>query len=109
MRQGEIDTLDHLWAVKDDPDKVAAVLISGSLFPRFESSRKHRSDKWPHYMSIEALQDWAYSCWRAPGTQWGWHYASTSVLPYQSWDYVYMIDSMEALIRYLAESTPHYS
>lgn len=103
MRRGEVDTLDHLWGVKDDPDKVAAVLISGSLFSRFESSRKHTPDRWPRSMCVEPLREWAYSCWRDPGTRWGWHYASTSVLPYQSWDHVYAIDSMAALIRYLAE------
>ncbi|SEM47962.1 hypothetical protein SAMN05518845_12732 [Variovorax sp. YR750] len=103
MRRGELDTLTHLWTVKDAPDKVAAVLISASLFSRFESRRALKPERWPHWLSVESLQEWAYACWREPGTQWGWHYACTSVLPYESPDYIYTIDSMAALARYIAE------
>ena len=101
--KGELETLEHLWCVRDDPNKVAAVLVSASLFSRLESSRKHKPDTWPHFLSLEKLQGWAYSCWRAPGARRSWHYASTSALPFQSHDYVYKIDTMEALVRYLAE------
>ena len=45
MRRGEIDTLDHLWAVKDDMDKVTAVLISTSPFSEFESRRGPKPEK----------------------------------------------------------------
>lgn len=103
MRRGEIETLEHLWAVKDDADKVAAVLISASLFSRFESGRGPKPEKWPHWLSVESLQEWAYACWREHGRRRGWHYACTSVLPYESQDYVYTIDSMDALVRYIAE------
>lgn len=104
MRRGEIDTLDHLWAAKDEPDKVAGILISGSLFSRIESSRKGPSrDNWPRVVLMRDLQAWAYAAWRDPGTYWGWHYASTTTFPTMSDDNVYTIDSMEALVRYIAE------
>ena len=103
-RQGEIDTLAHLWACKDRPDKIAAILIAGSLFSRIESRRpQHHALKWPSYPCVRVLQDWAYECWRDPGTSWGWHPSSTSVIPVMSEDWTYQIDSMTTMVRYLAE------
>lgn len=104
MRQGEIDTLNHLWAARNEPDKVAGVLFSGSLFSRMDSSRKGRSlDNWPPLALLRDLQQWAYGAWCDPEMGRGWHYASTSTFPAMSYDGVYTIDSMEALVRYIAE------
>ncbi len=103
MRQGERDTLRHLWKVRDDSEKVAAILISASLFSRYESSRKARQDNWPPYYVAETLMKWAYAAWSTESRFGGWHYACTGVIPFESSDYVYMIDSADALVRYLAE------
>lgn len=103
LSAGETTTIKYLWENKSDPEVVAAILLAGSLFARMESSRKHYPDNWPLYSAVKILADWAYSRWLGSEQHSAWHYSCTTVLPYMSEDYDYKIDSMHALIRYIAE------
>ncbi len=42
VRNGEIDTLKYLWENREDIEKIAAILISATLFPYCSSSRGYR-------------------------------------------------------------------
>lgn len=79
--EGPKYTLDHLWNIRDDIHKVAAVLISASLFPLIHSSRAYRDrDMWPSYVCLDRLDDWARDAW---GISHGsWPNACTDVLPF---------------------------
>lgn len=104
MTRGEIDTLAHLWEHKNEPEKIAAILIAGSLFARVESRRSHyEHEKWPLKNGVRELSKWAYTAWQ--GTDWrsGWSSLNTQVLPVVTSDWDYKIDTMKALVRYLAE------
>ncbi|MBS0430485.1 MAG: hypothetical protein JSR41_24630 [Proteobacteria bacterium] len=104
LRQGVLDTLVHLWACREEPDKVAGVLISGSLFARIEGRGGRVEDGyWPRAYCVRQLQSWAYDAWRGERSHLGWHFACTKVLPSSNHDYVYKLDTMAALVRYVAE------
>jgi len=100
---GEATTIEHLWQNKSDPAIVAAILFSASLFSRIGSARKHYPEDWPPIFAVKVLADWAYERWLGAGRHEMWHYSCTTVLPWSSEDYAYKIDSMHALVRYLAE------
>lgn len=102
-RQGELDTLAYLWDAKGDMETTAAILFAASLFSRLESRRRQRPDNWPKYFCANILADWANSRWRGERSFDTWHPSCTDVLPYTSDDSVYKIETMEALVRYLAE------
>lgn len=104
LRTGEIDTLCYLWEHKEEPEKIAAILIAASLFSRIHSSRKsYPNDKWSPLDCVAVLSNWAYEKWFDGEIGFGWHCCCTEVLPTTSWDYSYKLDSMDALVRYLAE------
>lgn len=100
---GERTTIKYLWESKTDPEIVAAILIAGSLFSRIGSTRKHYPENWPPFLAVKVVADWAYSRWLGSEQHSAWHSSCTTVLPWESEDYVYKIDSMHALIRYIAE------
>lgn len=100
---GEATTIEYLWQKKSDPEITAAILFAASLFSRIGSARKHYPDNWPPIFAVKVLADWAYERWLGTGRHEMWHYACTTVLPLKSEDHVYRIDSMHALVRYLAE------
>lgn len=102
-RQGEIDTLQHLWQHKDNQEKVAAILLADSLFSRMQSRRARYPDNWPKFSCVKVLADWAYATWQGPGPHTMWHPSCTEVLPATSEDYVYKIDTMDALVQYFTE------
>jgi hypothetical protein len=99
--QGEFQTLKLLHKHRNNPHKVAAIFICASLFTRVESPRRNYPETWPKAPCVKALLDAAYAVWRE-GSE-GWHHACTQVLPYMSDDYCYGLESLHALIRYLAE------
>ncbi|HET7831810.1 MAG TPA: hypothetical protein VFK88_02485 [Gallionella sp.] len=100
---GPIRTLDYLWQNKE-PEKVAAILIAGSIFSRVESGRAcFPVNHWPRQPFVYILADWVYAKWQGPEQGNAWHHLCTRALPTNNDDYVYKIDTMEALIRYLAE------
>lgn len=102
-RQGEIDTLHYLWENKDNQEKVAAILFAGSLFPRMGSSRARYPDNWPKRWCVKILADWAYVTWTGSRCPSMWHLSCTDVLPVVNQDYIYKLDTVNALVRYLAE------
>lgn len=108
-RWGEAETLQYLLEAQTDIQKIAAILIAGSLFARMGSSRNQYPVKqWPRYPEVKALLDWAHVVWFGPdgATGWpehAWPMACTQVLPYCSPDYNCHIKDMAALVRYLAE------
>jgi hypothetical protein len=103
LTKGAIETVRYLWEQRADPEMVAAVLISGSLFSRLHSRRARYPDDWPKAHCVHRLDQWAREKWLGPNPGNPWHPLSTDVLPAMSEDYVYKIDSMSALVRYLAE------
>lgn len=103
QRQGELATLDYLWEHRDNSEKVVAILIAASLWPRLYSSRSNRPESWPPHRCVAVLDQWALECWQGKGAGFGWHYLSTEVVPFRAADYDYKIESMGALVRYLAE------
>ncbi|EIC30339.1 hypothetical protein Metal_2626 [Methylomicrobium album BG8] len=102
-RQGELDTLDYLWESKDDIETTAAILFAASLFSRLENKRRRYPDNWPKFSCAQILVCWAYGRWHSAGPHRTWHSSCTDVLPYMSDDWIYKIDTMDALVRYLAE------
>lgn len=100
-RKGELQTLEFLWEHKDEPEQVAAVLLSASIFSRLYGRNGGRPEKWPLFVCVEALSDIINERWRAESGY--WHHASTCVLPYSSYDYVYQLDSLRSFVTYLAE------
>lgn len=98
-------SIEHLWENKSDLETVAAILIVGSLFPRMESSRSHYPDFWPRYKDVKFLAELAYSRWEGSERYGVWHRSCTTVFPWMNddWESHSKIDSMGAMIRYLAE------
>ncbi|MBV7334628.1 hypothetical protein KFU94_41605 [Chloroflexi bacterium TSY] len=103
-RKGEIDTLNYLWSVHDDLEKVAAVLIAASLFTRLRSSRyRYPRDTWPSISCVQVLEIWAYKAWQGNDYYAGWHNSCTQVLPELNEDYTCELNSLEDVIYYLAD------
>lgn len=100
---GETTTIKYLWENKSDPEIVSAILLASSFFSRIGSARKHYPENWPPFSAVKVLADWVFSRWLGSDLHSPWHYSCTTVLPWWSEDSVYKIDSMHALIRYLAE------
>ena len=104
ISRGELTTLEHLWALKDDPEGIAAVLIAGSMFPRQDASRSHYPDEyWPPRVCVGALREMAHARWRDKSESWGWHYSCTHVLAGRNDDWHFKIDRLRSLVRFLAE------
>lgn len=104
MRQGELETLNYLWRMKDDIGKVAAIFIMASLFTRLYSSRRnYPHEEWPNYFCVEKLYEWAYESCFGYENGYGWYHSCTQVLPIISNDYYYSFKTMGSLIRYLVE------
>ncbi len=97
--QGELQTLMFLHPHKDHPEKVAAILICASLVARLQ--RGYYPDNWPKRWLGAAFQALAYAAWQEGDER--WHHACSRVIPYQSEDYYYALNSLPALIYYLAE------
>lgn len=100
---GQRAGIGYLWENKGDPELLAAILIAGSLFPRLESARSRYPEKWPMRAGVQKLAEIAYFRWLGPKQQSAWHYSCTAIWPYKSEDWVYTLDSMFAMVRYLAE------
>lgn len=104
FRKGEIETLYYLWEYRQEPEKIAAILIAASLFSRLKSRRTTYPDKnWPPKHCVNVLWHWAYDKWSEEKTNCGWNDLCTEVLPEENADYVYKFDNMYALVRFLAE------
>jgi len=101
LSQGELATVNFLWEHCSDPEKVAAILIAGSIFTRLNSRRARYPENWPPAQGVRLLAQWAREKWQ--DDFYPWHPSSTDVLPVMSEDYLYKIDAMSGLIRYLAE------
>lgn len=101
--KGQLHTLELLHAHQDCPEVVAAILISASVFDRLGSTNGYypESDYWPKRYCVRAFYDLANSVWQHAGMN--WHHSSKWVLPSAIDDYAYRIESLGALIRYLAE------
>lgn len=103
-RQGELITLNYLWAHKDNIEIIAAALINASLFTRMHSSRGHYPlDYWPRHYCVEALDRLAAKVWDNGGDYPHWQHYHTKVLPDKKWDYVYKIDDIHGIVSFLAE------
>jgi hypothetical protein len=103
---GESATISYLHEERSDLEKMVAVLICSSLFYRIESSRGHYPKSWPSYQTAEFLNGLAAKKWLddpKASTYNYWNSLCTTVLPYKSHDYDYKIESMNSLIRYIAE------
>lgn len=101
--KGQQQTIEYLWEARGDPERVAAILISASLFSRMGSARRHYPQGWPPFRYVETLQEWA-STQAAPGARFrGWHYSCTDVLPAINQDWDIHIETLHGLVRYLAE------
>ena len=100
--KGEEITLTLLWHYRDDIEKVAAVLISASLFSRHKSSRgRGHRDNWPNPAYVEAFDDLVHNQWHTLDL-WSWQHYHTEVLPYRELDYNYDIQDIACLIRFFA-------
>jgi hypothetical protein len=102
-RRGEMETLRYLWRNRESVELMAAVLFSASLFSRMGSSRARYPETWPSRFGVGELYDWAKARMESNEDFYGWHYSCTQVLPYESSDWEYRLESMDALVRYLAE------
>lgn len=101
---GEMQTLEYLWSYKDNMEKIAAILISGSLFSRLRSSRRHfPGDNWPPYICVDQIAKWANEEWNRERHFYSWQHYHTDVLPYTNFDYELNIQNIETLVRYLAD------
>lgn len=99
-----IKTLEHLFSIKDDQEKVASVLICASLFIRlFSSNRKFPQELWPPYDAVVKIYEIADDKWGRDVTGRAWLHSCSQLLPIYSNDYDYKISSIRGLIRYLAE------
>lgn len=104
FRRGETETLHHLWEHRENADDIAAVLIAGSLFSRMGSSRnRYPHEFWPDFVGVQGLAEWAEQHLGGRNRWSGWHYSCTDVLPVLNEDWYFKIDSLAALIRYLAD------
>jgi len=104
LPKGQIDTARYLWRHRTEPETIAAILIAASLFSRLHSSRLRLPAEWPRLHLLQPLDRWAREKWLGhEAADQMWHPMSTAVLPLMSDDFVYKIDSMHALVRYLAE------
>jgi hypothetical protein len=104
-RNAPLETLEYLWDGRQNEELVCAVMLCASFFPRMDSRRhNYPSGYWPPQPCAALLRDWAYRRWAELAAQSGtWHPLRTTVLPYSSEDFYFRLDSMGALVRYLAE------
>jgi hypothetical protein len=103
LSSGERTTLSHLWKHKSDLEMIAAILIAGSLFYRMGSSRGDYPENWPSHQTADFLDQLTYKKWSKSSKRRAWSGFCTSVLPYTNDDNHYKIDTMESLIRYIAD------
>lgn len=92
-------TLNHLWQVREDEQKIAAILFCSSLFSLIGSSRSYRGEEWPSYMCLHRLESLAWDAWG--GKYRGWPTACTDVLPFSRHPRQ-PIKTIEELIQWLA-------
>lgn len=100
-RKGEFVTLEYLWEYREQPQKVAAILISASLFYRLESTRKRYSKLWPSQHCVHQIANLALAKYNQE--QFPWHYSSTEVLPFSRPDWEHKITDINGVVRFLAE------
>jgi hypothetical protein len=101
--KGEICSLSYLWDEKSDPDRLAAVLLAASLFPRlYGRGNNYPASNWPAAADVGMLASWVWTAWQGSYAERGWHPLCTTVLPYKRADRHHELPSMEALVRYLA-------
>ncbi|MGH8446240.1 MAG: hypothetical protein ACREVL_13290 [Solimonas sp.] len=99
---GERDTIFHISQTQGNQEEICAVLISASLFKRMDSRRaEYPRENWPLYSISRFVRDIAYERWGVRHAQ--WHHSCTQVLPVMLEDHHDQIDSIEGLIRRLAE------
>lgn len=104
IRKGELETVGYLWEQREDLEGIAAVLIAASVFSRSGSRREHYPrENWPPVYCVREVERWAYEAWNARAQYVGWHYSCTTVIPRESRDDEYKIDTLGGLIRYIAE------
>lgn len=99
LSSGERDTMNYLSRVKYDHEQVIALLISASLRSRFN---RYPVDQWPSRIAIEALYELVRSYWDQSLGLKPWHSSCSSVLPIRNRDYDFSINSLAAIVRYLA-------
>jgi hypothetical protein len=93
---GLATTVASLAEVAEDPQRVGAVLISASLFPRVVNSRRYLDWKLERWFGL-LLYNWML---KVVHTR--WHYACSDALPLQHDGFGGEIEDMERLIGVLA-------
>lgn len=103
LNKGELNTIMSMWEVRDNPEKLAALLICASLFCRTKSSRgNYPIENWPLHSEVKEVYEVAEDIWKRMTNSYNWHHSCYDVIPVQSDDYDFKIESISALISYLA-------
>jgi hypothetical protein len=101
FRPAEISTLDMLWSVKNEPEKIAGLLLSASIF-----DRRYRGNfpinHWPEPKLVDELFYMTVTRWQGEGRFSLWNRSCSSVLPILNRDTDFQINEIKTLIRYLA-------
>ena len=101
LRAGELSTINYLAETRHEQEQIAALLMCASL-----RSRIHRyPEQWPQPVVLEGLYQLISQHWNLGAQGYGWHSSCTSVIPIETRDFDYTIDSLQGLIRYM--STEH--
>jgi len=96
--KGPRHTIEHLIEAGDDVEKVAAVLIAASLFPRMKASRRtYPREEWPLWEASSKLGDLVTQTMPCH-----WGHTCTSTLPEHEREDGIVIKEMSAFIRFFA-------
>ena len=104
QNKGTNDTAKMIAYKNPDPEVLAALLLSASLFSRCRSHRvSYPYENWPVRMAVRKTEEIINGFLSNNDTACYWAPTCTDVLPVVTYDYDYKIDNLPGLIRYLAE------
>ncbi|EAW31103.1 hypothetical protein GP2143_03243 [marine gamma proteobacterium HTCC2143] len=104
QNKGTNDTAEQLVATSQEPELLAAILLSASLFTRCSSYRiQYPHENWPIYKAAKGLQRIIDEVLQEKGISLYWAPTCTDLLPEVSCDRDYKIEELTSLVRYLAE------
>lgn len=104
LARGEFETLQYLWAYRNNVEAIAAIMISASLFPELKSSRKsYPWDEWPPRTDVLSVYNHILKKWHT-GRKRPWHHSCVQLLPHDGIGNGVQCSSLSALIRSLADN-----
>jgi len=100
---GQRDTLSFMWELRNNTNKIAALLFLASFHARIISSRKcFPKEEWPPYLVVSELTNLIWEKLNNNERSYKWHNACGNVLPINSEDWHFKITDVFSLTHYIS-------